>query len=65
MRRFPQENLAARDQRDSQRASAPLMIPLGAVLIDNSGETPAETSARIIAEFKRRLAEAEAAAPRR
>lgn len=49
-----QENLAARDQRDSQRATAPLMIPLGAVLIDNSGETPEETSARIIAEFKRR-----------
>ena len=60
-----QENLAARDQRDSQRASAPLMIPLGAVLIDNSGESPAETSARIINEFKRRLAEAEAAAPQR
>ncbi len=50
------ENLAARDQRDSQRAAAPLMIPLGAVLIDNSGETPQETSARIVAEFQRRLA---------
>jgi cytidylate kinase len=51
-----QENLAARDQRDSQRAAAPLMIPLGAVLIDNSGETPEETSTRMIDEFKRRLA---------
>jgi len=50
------ENLAARDQRDSQRATAPLMIPLGAVLIDNSGETPEQTSSRIIAEFQRRLA---------
>jgi len=51
-----QENLAARDQRDSQRAAAPLMIPLGATLIDNSGETPEQTSGRIIAEFKRKLA---------
>src|SRR5213595_3713436 len=30
------ENLAARDQRDSQRAAAPLMIALGAKVIDNS-----------------------------
>ncbi len=51
------ENLAARDQRDSQRATAPLMVPLGAVLIDNSGETPEQTSARIIAEYKRKLAQ--------
>jgi len=51
------ENLAARDERDSQRAAAPLMIPLGAVLIDNSGETPEQTSARMIAEFQRRLAD--------
>ncbi|MCX6904427.1 MAG: (d)CMP kinase [Verrucomicrobia bacterium] len=49
------ENLAARDQRDSQRAAAPLMISLGAMLIDNSGETPVQTSARIVTEFKRRL----------
>ena len=49
-----QENLAARDRRDSQRAAAPLMVPLGAVLIDNSGETPEQTSARMIAEFERR-----------
>lgn len=48
-----QENLAARDQRDSQRAAAPLMIPLGAMVIDNSGETPEQTSNRIIAEFER------------
>jgi CMP/dCMP kinase len=32
-----QENLAARDQRDSQRAIAPLMVPLGAVVINTSG----------------------------
>ena len=50
------ENLAARDERDSQRASAPLMIPLGACIINNSGETPEETSGRIIAEVERRIA---------
>ena len=43
-----QENLAARDQRDSQRADAPLMIPLGAVVINNSGMTPEQTSALIL-----------------
>jgi cytidylate kinase len=50
------ENLAARDERDSQRAAAPLMIPLGALVINNSGETPEQTSSRIIAEIERRLA---------
>lgn len=50
------ENLAARDERDSQRKAAPLMIPLGAVMINNSGETPEQTSARIIAEVEKRLA---------
>jgi cytidylate kinase len=50
------ENLAARDERDSQRAAAPLMIPLGAMIIDNSGESPEETSGRIIAEVEKRLA---------
>jgi cytidylate kinase len=50
------ENLAARDHRDSQRAAAPLMIPLGAMIINNSGETPEQTSGRIIAEVERRLA---------
>ncbi|MEI7729416.1 MAG: (d)CMP kinase [Verrucomicrobiota bacterium] len=49
------ENLAARDQRDSQRAAAPLMIPLGAVVINNSGDTPEQTSNRIIAEVQKRL----------
>src|SRR5712691_9267407 len=50
-----QENLAARDQRDSQRAAAPLMIPLGAMIINNSNLTPQETSGRIIAEVKKQL----------
>jgi cytidylate kinase len=51
-----QENLADRDQRDSQRAAAPLMIPLGAMVINNSGQTPEQTSAAIVEEFRRRLA---------
>ena len=51
-----EENLAARDERDSQRAAAPLMIPLGAMMVDNSGETPEQTSNRIITEVERRLA---------
>jgi len=50
------ENLAARDQRDSQRAVAPLMIALGAVVVNNSGQTAEQTSGFIIAEINRRLA---------
>jgi CMP/dCMP kinase len=52
-----EENLAARDERDSQRAAAPLMIALGAKVINNSGQTPEETSSLIIEEIQRRLAE--------
>lgn len=48
------ENLAARDERDSQRAAAPLMVPLGATVINNSNMTPEETSALIIAEIRKR-----------
>jgi len=50
------ENLAARDQRDSQRAAAPLMIALGAKVINNSNMTPEETSGIIIDEIRQRLA---------
>lgn len=50
------ENLAARDQRDSQRAVAPLMIALGAKVINNSHLTSEETSALIINEVRQRLA---------
>ncbi len=53
------ENLAARDQRDSQRAAAPLMIPLGAMVINNSGQTAPQTSRQIIDEIRRRLKERE------
>lgn len=49
------ENLAARDQRDSQRAAAPLMIALGAKVIDNSRLTSAETTAQLLAEIRRRM----------
>jgi cytidylate kinase len=52
-----QENLAARDQRDSQRAAAPLMVPLGAKVINTSGMTPEQTSAIILEELKGRLPE--------
>jgi cytidylate kinase len=52
-----QENLAARDQRDSQRAAAPLMVALGAHTIDTSGQTPEQTNQIIITEFQRRLAQ--------
>src|SRR6202034_1813377 len=46
------ENLAARDQRDSQRATAPLMIALGARVIDNSKLSSAETSGLLISDIK-------------
>ena len=48
------ENLAARDQRDSQRAAAPLMIALGAKIINNSGMTSEQTSQQIIDDFRSR-----------
>jgi cytidylate kinase len=51
-----QEDLDVRDRRDSQRAAAPLMIPLGALVINNSGRSINETSNLILAEIKRRLA---------
>ena len=51
------ENLAARDQRDSQRAAAPLMIALGAKVINNSHMTSEQTSGTIIEDFQKRLQE--------
>ncbi len=47
------ENLAARDQRDSQRASAPLMIALGAKVLNNSHMTSAETSGWLLQEIRK------------
>ena len=51
------ENLAARDQRDSQRAVAPLMIALGAKVINNSSLTAEQTSRMIIDDIRARLGE--------
>jgi cytidylate kinase len=50
------ENLAARDLRDSQRAAAPLMVALGAKIIITSGLTPEQSSGMIIEEVHKRLA---------
>ena len=44
-----EENLATRDQRDRTRKAAPLKVEEGATDSNNSGESPEETSARIIA----------------
>jgi cytidylate kinase len=55
------ENLAARDQHDSQRAAAPLMIALGAKVINNSQLTSDQTSGTIIADVKEKMADREAA----
>jgi cytidylate kinase len=47
-----QEDLAKRDQRDSQRSAAPLMVPLGACVVNTSGQTPQESSQHIIDTFQ-------------
>jgi cytidylate kinase len=49
------ENLADRDQRDSQRATAPLMIALGAKVINNSQLTADQTSAIILGDIQHRI----------
>jgi CMP/dCMP kinase len=49
------ENLAARDERDSRRAAAPLMIPLGARVINNSGLTAEQTTQLILDDLRARL----------
>jgi cytidylate kinase len=53
------ENLAARDQRDSQRAAAPLMVALGARVINTSEMTAEQTSSLIISEVRQRLEQGE------
>jgi CMP/dCMP kinase len=52
------ENLAARDKRDSQRAVAPLMIALGAKVVNNSQMTAEQTSEMIISDIRKRLGNA-------
>jgi cytidylate kinase len=49
------ENLAARDQRDSQRAVAPLMIALGAKVINNSSLTSEQTSRLLLEEIRKMM----------
>lgn len=53
------ENLAARDQRDSQRASAPLMIALGARVINTSDLTIPATCQLIIEDLRAKGAQLE------
>ena len=48
------ENLAVRDQRDSQRAAAPLMIALGAKVINTSGMTIEKTCEIIIEDMQKK-----------
>jgi len=50
------EDLAKRDQRDSQRSAAPLMVPLGACVVNTSGQTPQESSQHIIDTFQDQFA---------
>lgn len=57
------ENLAARDERDSQRATAPLMIALGALVINTSSLTIEATCDLIIADLKRKGAPVELVKP--
>ena len=52
------ENLAARDQRDSGRAAAPLMVPLGATVINNSRMTIEQNGAMILEEIRRKKSDA-------
>lgn len=49
------EDLAARDQRDSQRAAAPLMVALGARVINTSALTAAQSSALILEDVRKKL----------
>ena len=63
--KYAVQNLAARDQRDSQRAAAPLMVALGARVINNSQMTSEQTSSMILADIRERLAELEKIAANR
>lgn len=51
------EDLASRDRQDSQRKAAPLMVPLGASVVDTSSQTPEESSQMIIDSVRARLLE--------
>lgn len=49
------ENLAERDKKDAQRAVSPLVISLGATLINTSKLTPEETTAMLLEEIQSKL----------
>lgn len=49
------EDLGKRDKSDSQRATNPLMIPLGAMVVNNSGLTIEQTAQIIVDEVLRRI----------
>jgi len=53
------ENLAARDQRDSQRAAAPLMIALGARVVNTSHLTIPDACQLIIEDLRKKGAKLE------
>jgi cytidylate kinase len=50
------DNLAARDEIDSQRAASPLMLGLGAKYINTSHQTAAQTSKAILDDIRARMA---------
>ena len=50
-----QDNLSKRDHQDSQRAAAPLMMGLGAQLINTSGMTLEQSSQTILKDIRRKL----------
>lgn len=49
-----QEDVHARDKRDSSRAHSPLMPSLGAMIVDNSQHTVQETCDVMLEEINRR-----------
>jgi cytidylate kinase len=50
------ENIAARDEHDTKRITAPLKIAKDAVVINNSQLTPAQTTALILGQVRKELA---------
>ena len=48
------ENIAERDRRDSQRATSPLMVALGALVVNNSGKSIEDTADFIVSEIEKR-----------
>jgi cytidylate kinase len=50
------ENIAARDEHDTKRITAPLKIARDAIVINNSQMTPAQTTALILDRVKKEMA---------